>query len=353
MSILSQESTERNNYPENYEEYHITLFGGVNLLSPSHAIAFDNNWEILLACISEKSKNELKSMGITFTESQLYLLQLMRFLEINNEKIKTKMPILGSMQTQALRKKVNDSVVKVAPMLVNSIKDFKTELKKIGREESTYPILFSYVLDDLPWKFFYDHELISGSNQENPIWHGLFWATYPPRKLPSGTNSYDGRYASVMVTTGVAVDKKLWEGYNFTNLKLIRDNFTEHGNIVDTELIKELEPYEIVDPSGNLTVPIIREHSDDKLFTICESIAKKVFTFFLEDIHTQKLAEKFNFNSESESIIVCFHEFIWELIEYLEEKDIVKKPFFFHRPQEATYKDLGSLLFIIKKSAKE
>ena len=353
VSALGQEATSDNNYPKEFKVYKFFLFGGASLLSPYQVIKIDNNWKILLACLSEKTKNELRSMGITFTESQLHLLQLMRFLDINNEKLKTKMPILGSAQTLALRKKVRDLVLRITPLLMSSIVDFKTELKRIDREESTYPILFSYVLDGLPWKFFYEDDLLSRSSQEKPIWYGLFWAAYPPRRYSSGTNSYDGRYASVRVTTGVDVSKELWEGFSLSNLKLIRDNFTEHGKLINKKLIKELAPYEIVDSSGNLNVPIIREHTDDKLFIICESIAKKVVKFFLEDIDMQELVKKFNFNVESEALIVCYHEFMWELLEYLEEKDIVKKPFFFYRPHEATYKDLGSLLFIIKRSAKE
>jgi len=236
---------------------------------------------------------------------------------------------------------------------MSSIKDFKTEMKTINREESTYPILFSYVLDGLPWKFFYEDDLLSRSSQEEPIWFGLFWAAYPPRRYSSGTNSYDGRYASVSVTTGVDVSKELWEGFSLSNLKLIRDNFTEHGKLINEKLIKELEPYEIVDSSGNLSVPIIREHTDDKLFLICESIAKKVVKYFLRNMNLRELVKEFDFNAESEALIVCYHEFMWELLENLEENEIVEKPFFFYRPHEATYKDLGSLLFIIKKSVKE
>ena len=353
VSAFSQDLTSDDNYPKDFKLYDFTLFGGATLLSPSQVIKIDNNWEILLACLSEKTKNELRSMGITFTESQLHLLQLMRFLDINNEKLKTKMPILGSAQTLALRKKVRDLVIEITPLLMSGIEDFKTELKTIKREESTYPILFSYVLDGLPWKIFYEDELLSHSSQEEPIWYGLFWAAYPPRRYSSGTNSYDGRYASVRVTTGVDVRRELWEGFSFSNLKLIRDNFTEHGKLINKKLIKELEPYEIVDSSGNLSVPIIREDTDDKLFVICESVAKKVVELFLLNVNLEELVKEFGFNVESEALIVCYHEFMWELLEYLEEKDIVKKPFFFYRPDEATFKDLGSLLFIIKKSAKE
>ena len=353
VNVLGQETISENNYPKDHKNYGFHLFGGVSQLSPYQVTKIDNNWEILLACLSEKTKNELRSMGITFTESQLHLLKLMRFLDINNETLKTKMPILGSAQTLALRKKVRDLVIEITPLLMSGFEDFKTELKTIKREESTYPILFSYVLDGLPWKFFYENDLLSHSSQEEHIWYGLFWAIYPPRSYSSGTNSYDGRYASVSVTTGIDVSKELWEGFVSTNLKMIRDNFTEHGKLINEKLIKELEPYEIVDSSGNLSVPIIREDTDDKLFALSESLARKVVNLFLLNMNMEELVKEFDFNAESEALIVCYHEFIWELLEYLEEKDIVKKPSFFYRPEEATYKDLGSLLFIIKKSVKE
>lgn len=342
-------SIEEENYPSDFNSYGLTLFGSVSLLSPWHVIRIDNNWEILLACISGKNKTDLKSEGISFVDSQLQLLRIMRLLEIEEERLKTKMPILGSEQTLSLRKIIRNSVVKIEPTLRSDIDNFKSKLEKQKRNGSAYPILFSYILDGLPWTYFYKKGLIPEWDQDTPIWDGLYWAIYPPRRLSSGTNSWDGRYASVRVTTGVDVDETLWKGFRFSNLKMIRDEFVEHGKIISKKLIEELVHYEVVDAEGNLTIPIINEDDESELYLVCRSLANKVAASFLDNLNTSELMKKYKFNTESEALIVSFHEFIWELLEFFEEKGIVKKPSFFYSPEKATYKDLGNLIFIIKR----
>jgi hypothetical protein len=40
---------------------------------------------------------------------------------------------------------------------------------------------------------------------------------------------------------------------------------------------------------------------------------------------------------------------MWEYMDYLEERGIVKKPFAFSNPSEAEPKDVGALMFVIKR----
>ena len=52
VNALGQEATSENNFPKDHKNYGFHLFGGVSLLSPYQVIKIDNNWEILLACLS-------------------------------------------------------------------------------------------------------------------------------------------------------------------------------------------------------------------------------------------------------------------------------------------------------------
>jgi hypothetical protein len=133
----------------------------------------DNNWEILLSCISEKTKDELRAEGISHKESQFLMLHVMRLLDVNESRLKTVMPILGSKKMNSLRKKIRDLSLKLEPGLRGDVDAFKAELKKIGREESAYTILFSYILDELALNSLYEKGLIDG-RLPSAVWR-LAW----------------------------------------------------------------------------------------------------------------------------------------------------------------------------------
>lgn len=143
MILLGRETIAEEDYPKDIKKYELLLMGTSSKVSPRPVIKMDNNWEILLACLSEKTKEELKEIGISFTDSQIMLLQTMRLLEAKEEKLKTTMPILGSVKMRSLRKKMRDLNFKIEPELRSDVDALKTELKKIGREENIYTILFS------------------------------------------------------------------------------------------------------------------------------------------------------------------------------------------------------------------
>jgi hypothetical protein len=97
----------------------------------------------------------------------------MRLLDVNESRLKTVMPILGSKKMNSLRKKIRDLSLKLEPGLRGDVDAFKAELKKIGREESAYTILFSYILDELALNSLYEKGLIDG-RLPSAVWR-LAW----------------------------------------------------------------------------------------------------------------------------------------------------------------------------------
>lgn len=355
MISLGHETFTEEDYPTDIKKYELLLMGmSSRIISPRIVIKMDNNWEILLACLSEKTKDELKGMGVSFVDSQIMLLNAMRLLEVKGERLKTKMPILGSVKTRSLRKKMRNLAVRIEPELRSSVHDLKIELRKVGHEANIYTILFSYTLDELAWKPFFEKSLIknTGITVKRPFWGGIFWACYPPHEFSCGTNQMSFQEAYFMVNWSKELLEKMLEGIYRANLKMLLRDYVEYGKIVNDDLLKELAPYKIVDYSGSLAIPIIEEKEDNKLYLKCKSMAMKVAQLFLNNVDMKSLIEEYKFYDGEKAVVVSYHEWMWEYLAYLEEKGIINKPFAFSNPKEAGPSDIGALLFIVKRSSK-
>lgn len=150
----AQKIRKKDNYPVDINKYEFLRYsGGQEVFSPKDIVKADNNWEILLACLGGKTKEELEEIGITFTKSQLMLLHAMGFIDYikdsNTEKIITTMPILGSKEKRSLIKKVRKLAYEIEPELKEDIYALKEALKKIGHEDHIFSILFSAVIDGI------------------------------------------------------------------------------------------------------------------------------------------------------------------------------------------------------------
>lgn len=353
MSFVQGNSVEED-YPADITKYGLSLMGSTSAISPRAVIQMDNNWEILLTCLSEKMKDELRAKNISFTDSQLLMLNVMRLLDVKEDKLKTVMPILGSKKMKSLRKKMRDLSIKIEPDLRSDVDAFKIELKKIGRGENVYTILFSYILDELALDSLYEKGLIESSSPstEKPFWRGSFWAVYPKRAFQCGTDKMESLEISIMLNWSNVLGDKMWEGFNTTNFRLLYNDLIKYDKVINDELHKELSSYRIFDSSGNLTVPIIVQKENNSLYQKCKSLALKASELFVENVDIERLIEEYELLDEESAVAVSYHEWMWEYMDYLEEKEIVKKPFAFSNPNEAKPEDIGALLFIVKTSNK-
>ena len=352
---MGQDTSTNEDYPTDIKKYDFSFMGSTSKISPRIVIRMDNNWEILLACLSEKTKAELNGMDIDFTDSQLMLLHVMRLMEVEGDRLKTTMPILGSVKMTSLREKMRNLAVKFEPEMRGGVDDLKAELKKIGRQANMYTILFSYVLDHLAWVPFFKRDLIkiTGFTAEKPFWAGVFWACYPPREFTCGTSSWDKKEVSFKINTNDGTLEKLFKPFSITNLETLYRDYIKYGKIVNESLLNELAPYEIFDSYGNLTVPIIEEQEDKPLYQKCQSVAIKVAQLFLDNVDVNSLMEEYEFYDAEKAIVVSYHEWMWEYLAFLEEKGIIKKPFAFSNPKEAGPKDIGALLFVVKRYSEQ
>ncbi len=142
-------SAVKNSHPLDISEYEFLRFsGGQELVSPDKVVQADNNWEILLSCLEAKTRNELQDKNIKVTDSQLMLLQAMRFIDYDDGTIKTTMPIFGAKEKQSLIPSLRQLAQDITPDLRNDILQLKEILTSQGYPDHMFSVLFSCVVDE-------------------------------------------------------------------------------------------------------------------------------------------------------------------------------------------------------------
>lgn len=353
-----REKTETDeNYPFDSTEYEFLRYsGGQEIFSPDKIVSSDNNWEILLFCLGGKTREKLKERGIDFTDSQLMLLKAMGFLEFvedaGTEKLVTTLPILGSSEKKALIQKVRGLAREIEPQLRDDIKTLKETLQGRGWEEYTFSILFSAVVDGIVWIPFRVQGFVKefALDQARPLFDGVYWAYYPKRNFRCGTNIALGEDVFMILNWSDGPMKKIQEVFHWDNLYALRDEFSEHGRVVDENLRSELIPYGVLDQEGHFTVPFIEMDPNDPIFPLCQSMAYTIVGFISQKMDLERLQEEFGFADKEKAFVVAYHEWMWELMEHLDAQGIVNKPLAFSDPEKAGPEDIGKLFFIVKGS---
>lgn len=138
--VFGSHDTLSKQYPTDINRYEFLRYsGGQEILSVDAVIRADNNWEILLACLGGKTREELQAIGVEINESQLMLLSVMRFVEVKKEagreKIVTIMPILGLNKKQALIQRVRSVTREVELVVRDDLSLLIKTLRDAGHED--------------------------------------------------------------------------------------------------------------------------------------------------------------------------------------------------------------------------
>jgi len=355
--VAGEKSKTCENYPSDFVRYEALRFsGGQEIISPDKVVSADNNWDILLACLGGKTREELQGGGVGFTESQLMLLKAMGFLEFvkgaDPERLLTVMPILGVSEKRALIKKAGDLAGEIEPELRDEIEKLKEALARKGYEERLFSVLFSAVVDGIVWFSFMEQGFVNAFalDRDRPLFDGIYWAGYPRRDFRCGTNIAVGDDVFMILNWSDGPMKKIQEAFHWDNLYALRDEFLAHGKVADEKLLSGLMPYGIVDDGGKFICPIIEMEESDAVFSTCRSLAAKIVEFMGRKLDLEKLRREFGFSSKEKAFVVVYHEWMWEFMERLVRRGLVRKPLAFSSPERAEPKDIGKLFFIVKGS---
>ena len=317
--------------------------------TPHRVVSYDNNIEILLALRSGKTKADLKRENISFTDSQLKLLQTFNLIKKEGGKYFIKIQIFDSIQTSELRKQTKLIAEKVFVEIESETQELIEYLNSEYNSDNSFSILFSYVFDGLIWKELENRRLIQAMEpDENSLtWSGYFWMIPYPRESKCGTNTSTEKNTSIYITNGVPWKfmKPLYDNDDLM-VKMLSD-INDYGAIKDSEVINGFSNYSLFDNKGIVQVPIIIENSKDKVFGLASSLSKELAKEFLGKVTISELTSKYSFIDNETALIVFYHEFMWDLMDLFEEKKIACRPKLFKDPSNSDLSDMSDLIFFV------
>jgi hypothetical protein len=351
QSIAQEKDGEGN--PISLDKYNISQYISTIGASPQNIISLDNNGDILLACISGKTIDQIKSMEIDFTSSQIRILKDWRLLKEENKILRTTFPIINADKTKKLRSHSKKISSYLGQNLQDDIIHLTKELKSLQREKNIYSILFSYVIDGLVWDRFIEKEILKERKitVKEPFWNGVIWAVYPPRDFFCGTNSISDQGVSLNVNWSEKTIKKMIPFVaDWKNLGKMFDDFLKKGKVEDENAKKVFSPFNLFNSSGQFTIPIIEEKKGNTLYEICFLISEKIAKEVPELLNLSELKEAFDFHNEEQTLVIIYHELMWDLLDYFEEQNLIQKPIAFANPDKAESKDIADLVFFVKRN---
>lgn len=346
---VAQETHQRENALKKYE---IIQYATVSGYGPQNIILFDNNGDILLASKAGTTEASLRSHGIAYTQSQLVLLESWRLLSKDNDSLKSIVPILDSAETGTLRSYSKQIAAMVCDSTVALVRVLKQHLDEIKRSRNAYSIIFSYVVDGLVWRYLETEKLLTPRSigGENPFWAGEVWALYRPRVFSCGTNTVSDQGISMNVNWSYASIPKMSPFVaDFKNLSRLFDDYASSGRAVDTTARRVFSPFNLFNNRGEFTVPIITEVKSNKLYAVSLELSEAIVRILLTTLDVAFLRSGYNLRDAPQTLVIVYHEIMWDLMDAYESKGLLEKPVAFADPAHAVSSDISDLVFIVRR----
>ena len=333
----------------NPRQYEMTCYCSARE-TPHSIVAYDNNLQLIIAFKNGLSKKGLDSLKIPYTNSQLKLLRIYKLIRMENNKYYSTIPVLDTIQTANLRIQSKIIADKISPVIEKDLKNLVAYLNSVQNSRNTFSVVFSYVLDGLTWHSFSEKEIIKPFNDNNlSPWNGYFWMLAPKRKETFGTNSQSDSTLTFSITHGPA--NNILESFYYEDdlLQKMLQNIREYGKVSDQGVISTFSKFNIVDEQGKVLVPIIIENGQNELFRLSLAIAVKISDYIIANAPLTEIKNEYNLIDEEQTVIILYHEILWDLLDNIEAKGIIDKPLIFKNPEKATTKDISDLIFFIKQ----
>ncbi|MDH4156549.1 MAG: hypothetical protein OEW00_04655 [candidate division Zixibacteria bacterium] len=332
-------------------DYDVIQYAMIDGFGPQNIMELDNNGEIVLACVNGTTEDELRKLGISFVQSQVTLLKTWRVLQLDGEVLRTAFPILDRARTEKLRAITRAAAPEVCRRLQPRVTKLTGTLESLGRQGNAYSILFAYVVDGMVWDVFEENNLVNKKHitADRPFWAGEVWAVYPPREFRPGTNSLSDKGVSLKVNwSEEAIPKMIPFLADWKNLLQILDDYINVGRVVDKQAKEVFAPFNLFDTSGRFTIPIVEETPDNQLFQICHALSHEIVDIAPGVLDLPGLTAAFGFRDEKQTVVIAYHELMWDLMDIFTELGLVQKPLAFADPDNSEPQDIADLVFIVK-----
>jgi hypothetical protein len=314
--------------PTDISQWDLICYCNATVATPHFAVRADNNGRILYLAREGIALDALRQDGVTFADSQIYLLRAFHLLERKGDIWTTSMPLLGSEKMKRMRALLRVEAKRVVDSTRADARAIAEAVAAQGFPDNAYSVLFSYVLDGRTWEVLDAAKAMPDLDMtaDHPFWGGLFWAVYPKRTGAPGTNSTSKGKVGICFT---------WTDRTLTGLSKMQaspglDSFLEsvaQGTPRTTPLAyADGGEWRLASADGKMLVPVIRERAGDPIYEAAGRIADAFATRIQDKDLVAKLGEIAGTTRNCDTVLIAMHEFIWEALDAYEAEGVVHAP---------------------------
>lgn len=170
--------------------------------TPQALLRLDTNGRLLHAARHGIDRAALRERGLLLAESQLLLLRDAGLVAVDGERVQTAFPILEAETIEPIRAALRDEAVRLAGGWGGEIAAIQRLLADRNFRGHAFAIVFGHVLDGMLWTLLRYRRAVPDTTLtlEQPHWRGAFWALWPPRRVPAGTNELRTEAARLVTT---------------------------------------------------------------------------------------------------------------------------------------------------------
>ena len=129
----------------------------------------------------------------------------------------------------------------------------------------------------------------------------------------------------------------------------ILNDFKQEGRVSNKEALEVFGKFNFFDGKGNFSAPVIEENERNPIYNKSNIIASKITNFIKNHIELVTIKNQYGFVDNSQTLIILYHEMVWDIMKVLEKNEIVEKPIAFKNTELTEPADIGALVILVKK----
>lgn len=324
--------------------------------TPGDILGLDNNGDILLACRDGCTRATLEAAGVPVLGSQLELLRAWSLLAEDEAGLRTAIPVVDAAGSKILTERASELTDTLADAVAAEVAEVVAALEAEGWGGHAYAVLFSYILDGMVWIYFDERELVGrrGVSRGGAPWGGEAWAYLPTRELEPRTTVLRRDSMTVKLSWVEPLRPlvaSLLSGP--LSLRTLFADFLEQGKTASPELRAKLIEYGLIGRESQLTVPVIEQDKEDKLFALCDRLSTNVAETVITELDRSALVADLGLQTQSQALVIGYHEIMWSLMERLVESGAIALPAAIADPSQAVPADVAALVVMTRSPSSD
>lgn len=296
---------------------------------PGEVIKEGRNFDLLLNLWEKpKSLEELMNSGFNMSDIDTTRLINQGMIYRTDDVYYSAIPFIDSLATENLRAEAKILAASIINETEQEMDTFFSVLNSSGYNESAFPLVHSFIFDDVIWENIgVNHENSTICPADSMTWSGVFYFYRPEDSNVYGTNGMrlDENH-KFKFAWGNNSNAYLCTVFIKTHIISALRNLLK-GEDLTEEMLLDCKKFGVIDENNRLTIPIL--DGKDEISNAANKWAKAAANAFTQHFDGENIAETMDWNckyNDAALKVILYHEVLTQIAQILDETGILPIP---------------------------